>query len=142
MESYQQFPKLGVSACVWQDGRVLIIQRAKPPLQGVWSLPGGHVDPGETAIAAARRELFEETGVEAQLEHLVGLYDFIRRDPEGRLVAHYAIACYTGSWMAGEATAGGDALAVRWSSLAELPALAFTPGVPEAILRARDLMKL
>jgi ADP-ribose pyrophosphatase YjhB (NUDIX family) len=136
----QQFPRLGVSACVWRDGSVLLIRRAKPPLAGVWSLPGGHVDPGETALEAAHRELHEETGVTAGLTHLVGLYDIIRRDDRDRLTVHYAIACYAGLWLAGEPRAGDDALAPRWTEPGRFSGMTFAPNVAEAIARARTLL--
>jgi 8-oxo-dGTP diphosphatase len=138
----QQFPRLGASACVFRDGRVLIVQRAKPPAQGIWSLPGGHVEPGETALAAAQRELGEETGIAAHLEHLVGLFDIIRRDDQGAVTLHYAIACYAGLWRSGEAAAASDAMAVRWVRPTELSGLAFAPHVTEAIGRARTLLNL
>jgi 8-oxo-dGTP diphosphatase len=142
MADNQQFPKLGVSACVWRDGRVLIIQRAKPPLVGHWSLPGGHVEPGETVLDAAHRELREETGIAADLRHLVGLYDLIRRDDAGAIAVHYAIACYAGHWRAGEAMASSDAAAVRWALPEALDGLAFTPNVREAIARGKTLLVL
>jgi ADP-ribose pyrophosphatase YjhB (NUDIX family) len=138
----QQFPRLGASACVFRDGRVLIVQRAKPPAERLWSLPGGHVEPGETALAAAQRELGEETGIAAHLEHFVGLFDIIRRDDKGAVTLHYAIACYAGLWRSGEAEAAGDALAVRWVLPAELSGLASAPNVKEAIGRARLLLNI
>ena len=138
----QQLPRLGVSACVWRDGRVLLIERAKPPLQGVWSLPGGHVEPGETVVAAAHRELREETGVEAELSHLAGLYDIIHHDGAGVIMVHYAIACYAGLWRAGEARPLSDAKAVRWTPFAELDGLSLTASVQAAIARSRELLKL
>ena len=63
---------------------MLLIQRAKPPV-GLWSLPGGHVEFGETALEAAARELLEETGVVAELKELVGLYEIIREKPLSQL---------------------------------------------------------
>lgn len=140
MSTQQQFPRLGASACVFRDRRVLIVQRGKEPGRGIWSLPGGHVEPGETALAAARRELGEETGIVAQLEHLVGLYDIIRRDAAGAVTLHYTIACYAGHWASGEATAAGDAMAARWVLPEEMPGLAFAPHVNDAIARARLLL--
>lgn len=137
MTHVQQFPKLGASACVWKDGKVLLIQRAKPPL-GLWSLPGGHVEFGETAVAAAERELLEESGVTADLTAFIGLYEVILDKP----AFHYAIACYGGMWRSGEAQASSDALEARWLAPAELDSLDFAPNVREAIARARALLGL
>jgi len=137
MTAAQQLPRLGASACVWKNGEVLVIQRAKPRV-GLWSLPGGHVEFGETALAAAQRELLEESGVRADLTEFVGLYEIIRENP----AFHYAIACYCGLWTSGEATASSDALAARWVSPAELYHLEFVPHVREAIARAQILLKL
>ena len=135
MTDPQQFPKLGASACVWKDGRVLLIQRAKPPL-GLWSLPGGRVEFGETTVAAAERELLEESGVTADLTAFIGLYEVILDKP----AFHYAIACYGGKWRSGEAQASSDALEARWLAPAELDSLDFAPNVREAIARARTLL--
>jgi len=133
----QQLPKLGASACVWRGGKVLLIQRAKPPV-GLWSLPGGHVEFGESTRNAASRELLEETGVTAELVQLVGLYEIIREKPP----LHYAIACYCGLWAGGETVAGSDAVDARWLSPSELHPLDFAPHVRQAIARAQELLKL
>ena len=137
MTALQQFPRLGASACVWKEGKVLLVQRAKPP-HGLWSLPGGQVEWGETSVAAAERELLEETGITAHLSAFVGLYEIIRQDPP----FHYAIACYGGFWTAGEATASSDAQAARWAAPAELDSLEFAPQVRKAISRALDMLEL
>ena len=137
MTPAQQFPKLGASACVWKEGKVLLVQRAKPPL-GLWSLPGGHVEFGETALAAAERELMEESGVTADLTTFVGLYEIIRKKP----LFHYAIACYGGVWRSGVAHAASDALEARWLAPAEFSSLDFAPNVREAIVQARTLLGL
>lgn len=135
MTPAQQFPKLGASACVWKDGKVLLVQRAKTPL-GLWSLPGGHVEFGETALAAAERELLEESGVTAELTTFIGLYEVIREKP----AFHYAIACYGGLWRSGMAHASSDALDARWVAPAELDSLDFAPNVREAIAKAQTLL--
>ena len=137
MTATQQFPRLGASACVWKDGQVLLIQRAKPPAD-LWSLPGGHVEFGETALAAAERELLEESGITADIEGFVGLYEIIREKP----LFHYAVACYCGFWRSGEARASSDALAAAWVSPEELHDFDFVPNIREAIARARVLLKL
>jgi ADP-ribose pyrophosphatase YjhB (NUDIX family) len=135
-------PKLAASACVWRAGEVLLIRRAQPPIGDAWSLPGGHVEAGETVMAAAARELLEETGVSARLETLVGVYDVLPRDAGGRLLAHYAICCFTGVWVAGEAQALSDAAEVRWLAPERFAGVPFLPGVRTAIARAKELLGL
>jgi ADP-ribose pyrophosphatase YjhB (NUDIX family) len=141
MTGAQQFPKLGASACVWRDGQVLLIERARPPL-GLWSLPGGHVEAGETALDAARRELMEETGITAVLTAFVGLFEVIRHDTSGTLAAHYAIACYTGLAGEGVAVAASDARDLRWVLPGDIGRLPLAPNVKDAILRAQSLLSL
>lgn len=138
MAGGQLWPKLGVSASIWREGRVLLVQRAKPPL-GFWAFPGGHLEAGETLEAGAARELREETGLEAEIRGLVGLYDVIRHDAGGRLLAHYVIACYWGVALPGEAVAASDAAAVLWAQPDALAGLTLAPNMAEAIARARVL---
>jgi len=97
---------------------VLLIRRGWPPYTGLWALPGGHVDPGETTEAAAVRELAEETGLRAELADLdlVGVYAEPDRDPRGRYVTWaYAV------WLPDTPvpTAGDDATAARWIPVAQ-----------------------
>jgi 8-oxo-dGTP diphosphatase len=136
-----KIPRLGASACVWRDGLVLLVQRGKQPGKGLWSLPGGHVEWGETAHDAARRELFEETGVTAALDLRVDVFDAIRRDEAGRVLSHYLISVFTGAWMSGEARAGDDAGGVRWATLEELASLDMTSNAEAIIRNAHDLFK-
>ncbi|AEH07699.1 NUDIX hydrolase [Candidatus Protofrankia datiscae] len=92
---------------------VLLIRRGWDPYAGRWALPGGHVDPGETATAAARRELAEETGVFVDIADLkpVGTYSDPDRDPRGRYVT---VAFAVRLHHALKPTAGDDATAARW----------------------------
>jgi 8-oxo-dGTP diphosphatase len=139
MGNTQQLPRLGVSASVWRDGRVLLVQRAKPPV-GIWAFPGGHVEPGERLEEAVARELREETGLAAQFEGLLGLYDVIRRDAEGLVSVHYVIACYAGHACPGEAVAASDAAAVAWADPGDLGGYQLAPNIAEAIVAAQRLL--
>ena len=83
-------PRLAVSVGVWHAGRILLVQRAKPPMDGLWTFPGGHVEPGETAADAVRREAMEETGLDVALRGEPMLHEIILRlyrthGPEGRV---------------------------------------------------------
>ncbi len=136
----QDRPILGASACVWRDGRVLIVKRGKQPNEDLWSLPGGHVEFGETLLHAATRELMEETGIGADLYHLVDCIDIMRQDASGVIERHYVVAVYTGTWRCGTATAGDDAAQVNWKLPEELAELNMTEGAREVIFKARDLL--
>ncbi len=110
-----------------QDGwRVLLIERGRPPFQGQWALPGGFVEPFEPLEQAARRELFEETGLEP--ERLEQLYTFGApgRDPRGWTISVAYLAVVGREEAEGfRPQAADDAANVAWFDLHALPALAF-----------------
>lgn len=139
MTGEQQWPRLGVSASVWRAGKVLLVQRAKPPM-GIWAFPGGHVEPGERLEEAAARELFEETGMTAAFRGLLGLYDVIRRDESGIVTVHYVIASYVGLAGPEEPVAASDAAAVTWADPDRLAGLALAPHMAGAIATARKML--
>ena len=139
MAGEQQWPKLGVSASVWRDGKVLLVQRAKPPV-GIWAFPGGHVEAGERLEDAAARELAEETGMTARFRGLLGLYDVIRRDANGLLSVHYVIASYVGIAGPEEPVAASDAAAVTWADPDDLSAFTLAPNIADAIVTARKIL--
>ncbi|MES1154895.1 MAG: NUDIX hydrolase, partial [Pseudorhodoplanes sp.] len=103
---------IAASAACFRNGKVLIAKRFKPPL---WSLPGGRVEPGETPEQAAIRELFEETGVKAELVALAGERDVELKDKDGALAARFHIFAYAARWIAGEAAPGPEASEVAWT---------------------------
>ncbi len=112
------------------DGRILLIRRANPPAQGLWSLPGGRVEPGEDWPAACERELHEETGLRATVDRLVGE---VRRDsPHGGI---YVIRDYLMTLHPGDLTptAGDDALAAAWFAPGALATLDTSQGLVEAL---------
>ena len=91
---------------------VLLIRRGWEPFEGCWALPGGHVDKGEDTLAAARRELLEETGVMVTWLSYVGAYADVGRDPRGRYVTFAYVAKEEGQPQ--QPTAGDDAAEARW----------------------------
>ena len=120
-------PTVGV-ICLRGD-QVLLIKRGTPPRLGQWSLPGGRMELGETTIAAALRELKEETGVEAQILGLVDVIDGVfpaRPGPDGKsgeITRHYVLIDYAARWISGEPVAGDDAAEARFVSREEAMAL-------------------
>jgi 8-oxo-dGTP diphosphatase len=106
------------------DGYVLLIERKWDPYAGCWALPGGHVNTRESSLAAAARELKEETGIKVSTADLrqVGAYDDPDRDPRGRYVS---VAYTTTLTEPLPHEAKDDAVTARWWPLNALPDLAF-----------------
>lgn len=129
-------PFVGASIAVIRDGRVLLAARANEPLRGVWTLPGGLVEPGETLAEAALRELAEEVGVVAKVLAVLKPTEIILRDADGLVRHHYVVHPHAALWQGGEAAAGPEALDVRWALPAELAALSTTPGLAETVAEA------
>ncbi|MFC4058280.1 NUDIX domain-containing protein [Planomonospora corallina] len=108
--------------------RLLLVRRGRPPGEGLWSLPGGRVEPGESDAEAVVREVAEETGLTVSAGPLAGTVD--RPAPGG---AVYEIRDYLAEVTGGELAAGDDAADARWFALGELPRLPLTPGLLEAL---------
>lgn len=106
-------PKLVAGLIFELDGGIVLIQRAIEPGYGKWTFPGGFVERGEVAEAAAERETREETGVEVEVGTIVGLYTY-----EGEISA---IAVFSGRAVAGEPTPLDETLAVRSFPKDDLP---------------------
>ena len=138
---YPDRPWVGIGVVAFDGDRVLLVQRGKPPRQGMWTLPGGAQHVGERAEAAARRELFEETGIEVGPLELAAVMDAISRDESGAVRFHYTIVDYCGRRTAGEARPGDDVSAVAWALPEELPIYDLTPDVLRMIALARERLR-
>ena len=113
-------PKVGVGAVIWRGDRLLLIRRAKAPLAGSWSIPGGRQEQGETVMEALLREIREETALEVTVLGLIDVVDAIARDAEGQVSEHFTLIDFSARSDAGTAVAGSDAAELRWVGLAEL----------------------
>ena len=99
---------------------VLLVRRRKMPDAWLWGFPGGHVEWGETAMAAAARELREETGVIAKpLEYLTNI-DVLRHDACGAAQVHYLLAAVLCDYIEGTPVAADDVSDAAWVSFAEI----------------------
>lgn len=133
-------PVLAASTAVFRDGQVLLARRGQKPSPGLWSLPGGRVEPGETLAAAAAREVMEEVGVSCEILGVAGALDVIQHDPAGALAAHFVVVGHAARWVSGEPATGPEAAEVGWFDPQALPD-ATTPGL-QGIVDAAWLVAL
>ena len=130
------WPRAAASAIIFRGSSVLMIERGKGAMRGLWSFPGGHIEPGERARDAAAREVLEETGITADIAGLLDVHDVILRGADGVVTAHYVIAVHYGRHLQGEPVAASDAAAARFIPIAEVGRLKTTTGAGELIRRA------
>ena len=99
---------------------VLLIQRGQEPLKGVWTLPGGAVELGETLEQAVRREVLEETGLEVEPLRVIEVLNRISHDPDGRVAYHYVLVEFACEVLGGVLGCVSDAVEARWVAAADL----------------------
>ena len=109
-------------------GRLLMIRRGREPGAGLWSIPGGRIEPGETDADALIREMVEETGLTVEVGALLGR---VRRPGLGGAVLD--IRDYAATVTGGTLRPGDDAADARWVAAADLDSLAITEGLIEAL---------
>lgn len=109
-------PVVGAGALVETDGQVVLVQRGVEPKVGYWSLPSGYVEADELAEEAVVREMKEETGLDIEVDDMLGVYTFGREPQTGVLLL------YSAHTTGGKLRAGDDAQEVRLFSPNELPA--------------------
>ncbi len=119
-----------VGAVVTDDaGRIVVVRRGQAPSEGLWSLPGGRVEPGETLVEAVRREVREETGLEVDVHQVVGRVD----------IAHDAVVYDVSDFAAtvrgtpSPLVCGDDAVDARWVTRHELAQLHTSPGLLDTL---------
>jgi 8-oxo-dGTP diphosphatase len=127
MEGSKEGPLVGVGAVVVRDGALLMVRRAKDPARGLWSVPGGRLEHGETLAQAAAREVLEETGVEVLVGGLLGVFEVPGE-------THYVILDFLATATSDRNPApAGDVSEARWVPFEEIPSLPCTPRLHETL---------
>jgi len=119
-----------------RDQRILVVRRARAPALGVYTLPGGVVELGETLAEAVIREVREETGLAIAPVALAGFRETVVRDAEDRVERHFVILCFAAHWSGGEPVLNEELSEARWIRPAELASLQTTPGLAEIVAAA------
>jgi ADP-ribose pyrophosphatase YjhB (NUDIX family) len=139
--TYPTRPFLAVSAAILRDGKVLVVRRARAPANGVFSLPGGVVEAGETLAEAVKREVEEETALIIDPVALAGYREVVARDAAHKVERHFVILPFAARWVAGEPKLNEELSEFRWVDPAEVAGLPTTPGLAEIVLRAVEQLK-
>ena len=114
-------PVVGVGAVIWNGrGELVLIRRAKPPRLDEWSIPGGHLEWGESLKDAVVREVLEETGLAIDIVGLIDVVDSVSRNDAGAVVCHYVLIDFAARAIGGELHAASDAREARWVPYAQL----------------------
>ncbi len=142
IRAYPERPYLAVSAAIVRDGKVLIVRRARPPAQDLFTLPGGAVETGEQLAAAVVREVREETQLEIEPVALAGFREVIVPDGSGRIERHFVVLCFAARYVAGEPVLNEELAEARWMDPAELAGLRTTEGLAEIIAEAIEKLRL
>lgn len=137
--TYPTRPFLAVSAAIIRDGKVVIVRRGAGVATGIYTLPGGVVEAGETVREAVIREVREEIGMTIEPLEPAGYREMIDRAADGRVKRHFVILCFAARWIAGEPVPDLTEIAeAEWRFPAEVDGLKTTDGLREIIDRAME----
>jgi ADP-ribose pyrophosphatase YjhB (NUDIX family) len=139
--AYPDRPYLAVSAAIIRDGHVLVVRRARPPAHGLFTLPGGVVEAGETLAEALAREVREETALAVEPVALAGYREVITRDAEDRVQRHFVILAFAARWLAGEPRLNDELAEARWLRPSGLTGLATTEGLADIVAAAFERLE-
>lgn len=145
---YPAAPLVGVAAVVLCEDEILLVRRGREPLRGMWSLPGGLLELGETTEEGIAREVLEETGLRVRPAQIVTTVDRILRDENGRVRYHYVLV----EWLcfvernSKELVCGDDADEALWVKRSEISSGLFSLGeatlsVIEKALKLAEIME-
>jgi ADP-ribose pyrophosphatase len=131
-------PIPAVGVVVFHDDRVLLVRRGRAPSLGLWAVPGGAVEAGETLAEAAEREVREETGVIVSAREPVHAFDAISRRADGRIEHHYVVVDLLADYVGGEPRAGDDAVEAAWVRVDEIDSRAVSEETARLVRRLRE----
>jgi len=114
---------------------VLLVQRAKPPFEGIWAFPGGAVEFGESLAAAAAREVLEETGIVVEIGAPIDHAEILPSPESATVGGHYVLVVFDGRPVGGLLAAGDDAGDARWFGAEDLRSLPITTDTGRILAR-------
>jgi len=125
-----------VGAIIIRRNRVLLVERARKPLKGYWSLPGGVLETGERLEEGIRREVLEETGLRVKPLRAIEIFERIMRDAQGAAEYHYVLIDYLCRVTGGTLWPADDVSRAEWVKRSELDRYRITEGTKPVIVKA------
>ena len=135
---YPSAPRVGVGGLVVDGDKLLLIQRAFEPSSGLWSIPGGLLEVGESLEEAVAREVEEETGVKVEVGELLDVLNLVVRDENGRVKYHYVLIDFLAKPVGGRLKPSRETLDVRWVSVKEVEEYPLTKTARKLIGKALE----
>ena len=133
-------PELAVSAAIFRNNRVLLVQRAQAPAKALWTLPGGRVEIGETLVEAVTREVMEETGLTIRVGELAGYRESILDHDVPNRGRHFVILPFAAEWISGDVKLNDELGDHRWCEVEAAAGLPTTEGLIEILRNAERLI--
>lgn len=130
--SKQCLPRAAVSAVIIENDKILLVKRGCEPNMGLWSLPGGSIEPGETLKEALAREVLEETSQVVEVGDVAAAHEVITRDGD-EILFHYVIINLYARVLSGDLKAASDAADARWVNLTDIANYNTTAGLTERL---------
>ncbi len=127
---------VGVGAIVTWEGRILLVQRGHPPMEGAWSIPGGRVEIDETLPQAVHREILEECALDVTVGDVAIILDRITRAADGSVVSHYLIIDFWATAAHDQVRARSDARDIGWFTLDQIRQLPTTTNLVQYLEEA------
>lgn len=132
-------PQLAVSAVIFRAGQFLVVRRVNAPGRGLYSVPGGRVEHGETLHQAVAREVREETALAIDIVGFAGWREVLP-DPSAGRAGHYLVISFAAHWRAGDVTLNEELDDFRWITPDGLDGLRTTQGLADIVDAARRLI--
>jgi 8-oxo-dGTP diphosphatase len=127
--TYPSYPIPGVGAIIVGNQGLLLTRRDKDPAKGLWSIPGGVVEVGETKEQAILREVEEETGIKVEVREMIGTYDLIIKDSQDRIKYHYLLIHFLTRALSSTIRPESPKVEVRWFKINQLPEKEIPPQI-------------
>ncbi|HPG38466.1 MAG TPA: NUDIX hydrolase [bacterium] len=123
---YPVTPRLGVGVVVFDREKFLLVKRNQEPALGLWTVPGGLVELGETLETAAKREVAEECGLDVKLIDYIDYFEFIEVNDASRIKYHYVVIEFLALYTGGQLQAASDAGQANWFLRDEVSSISTT----------------